>query len=166
MARVPGLTGSGALLTIGDAVLTVRPNRHVWELKPRHIDSPGPCRQSQGRTVRWRTVQEVQLAIGTKRDAIDVGFGRAVLGYVPMANDDAVDLLGYGSTIWMQALDDSRPLRHARRRVGRASTALRASKRRSPQAAASSTRPMRLRWTLAARAGIRVFCAWPDGSAQ
>ena len=38
---------------------------------------------------------------------------RAVLGYVPMADDNAVDPLGHASTVWMQELDDVKPLRHA-----------------------------------------------------
>jgi 4a-hydroxytetrahydrobiopterin dehydratase len=43
----------------------------------------------------------------------DVGFWRAILGYAPMADDNAVDPLGHGSTVWMQELDQAKPLRHA-----------------------------------------------------
>ncbi len=55
----------------------------------------------------------MQLAIAAKPDAVDVGFWRAVLGYAPMADDNAVDPLGHGSTVWMQELDEAKPLRHA-----------------------------------------------------
>ncbi|MEJ7695161.1 MAG: VOC family protein [Candidatus Limnocylindrales bacterium] len=58
-------------------------------------------------------VQEVQLAIAAKPDEIDVGFWRAVLGYDPMSDDNAVDPLGHGSTVWMQELDEGKALRHA-----------------------------------------------------
>jgi len=55
----------------------------------------------------------VQVAIAVKRDEIDVDFWRAVLGYLPMADDNAVDPLGYGSTVWMQEIHASKALRHA-----------------------------------------------------
>lgn len=58
-------------------------------------------------------VQEVQLAIAAKPDASDVRFWRAVLGYDPMSDDNAVDPVGHGSTVWMQELDEAKPLRHA-----------------------------------------------------
>ena len=77
----------------------------------------------RGRSRRWRGAhgavadrtgaQEVQLAIAAKPDAVDVGFWRAVLGYTRLADDNAVDPLGHGSTVWMQELDPAKPLRHA-----------------------------------------------------
>ena len=110
-------------------------------------------------------MQEVQLAIASKPDAVDVGFWRAVLGYEPMADDNAVDPLGHGSTVWMQELDEAKPLRHAMhvdvsvaREEGEArlAAALAAGGRivdQSPE-----------HWTLADRAGNRVCIAiWPDG---
>jgi rifampin ADP-ribosylating transferase len=57
--------------------------------------------------------QEVQLAIAAKPDAVDVPFWRAVLGYDELVDDNAVDPLGHGSTVWMQELDPAKPLRHA-----------------------------------------------------
>src|ERR671914_568308 len=59
------------------------------------------------------SVQEVQLAIAARPDAIDVDFWRAVLGYAAMADDNAVDPIGHGSTVWMQELDEGKALRHA-----------------------------------------------------
>ena len=55
----------------------------------------------------------MQVAIAVKRDEIDVDFWRAVLGYLPMADDNAVDPLGHGSTVWMQEIHASKALRHA-----------------------------------------------------
>ena len=95
-----GVEGSGALLTIVDASLTVRLTRGPLQLESRHVDLA-------------RAVQEVQFAIASKPDAVDVGFWRAVLGYAPLGDDAGVDPLGHGSTVWMQELDDAKPLRHA-----------------------------------------------------
>jgi len=112
----------------------------------------------------------VQFAIAAKRDALDVGFWRAVLGYVPMADDNAVDPLGHGSTVWMQELDEAKPLRHAmhldvsvaREHVeARLQAALAAGGRIVDESHAPS------HWTLADRAGNRVcICAWPAGAVQ
>jgi 4a-hydroxytetrahydrobiopterin dehydratase len=109
----------------------------------------------------------VQIAIAAKRDAIDVGFWRAVLGYTPMAADNAIDPLGHGSTVWMQEIDQAKPLRHAmhidvsvaREHVkARIETAIAAGGRIVDESHAPS------HWTLADRAGNRVcICAWPDG---
>ena len=99
---------------------------------------------------------------------VDVGFWRAVLGYTPMADDNAVDPLGHGSTVWMQELDQAKPLRHAmhidvsvaREHVkARLEAAVAAGGRIVDESHAPSN------WTLADRAGNRVcICAWPDGA--
>jgi glyoxalase superfamily protein/peptidase M66-like protein len=117
-----------------------------------------------------REIQEVQLAIAAKRDAIDLGFWRAVLGYGPMADDNAMDPLGHGSTVWMQELDEAKPLRHAMHVD--VSVAREHITARLQAALAAGGRIVRktdapLSWTLADRAGNRVcVCAWPDGSTQ
>jgi 4a-hydroxytetrahydrobiopterin dehydratase len=109
-------------------------------------------------------------AIAAKPDAIDVGFWRAVLGYAPMADDNAVDPLGHGSTVWMQALDAGKPLRHAMHID--VSVAREHVKARLEAAVAAGGRIVDAshapsHWTLADRAGNRVcICAWPDGSAR
>jgi 4a-hydroxytetrahydrobiopterin dehydratase len=79
---------------------------------------------------------------------------RAVLGYVPMADDNAVDPLGHGSTVWMQELDQAKSLQHVRARL---EAAVAAGGRIVDDSHAPS------HWTLADRAGNRVcICAWPD----
>lgn len=171
VASVPGLEGSGALLTIVDASLTVRLSRDLWRLERRHVElarAVSAVARAHGATADRAAVQEVQLAIAAKRDAIDLGFWRAVLGYVPMADDNAVDPLGHGSTVWMQELDEARPLRHAmhldvsvaREHVkARLQAALAAGGRIVDTSHAPS------HWTLADRAGNRVcICAWPDAA--
>jgi 4a-hydroxytetrahydrobiopterin dehydratase len=145
VAKVTGLEGSGVLLTVATASLTIRLTRDIWQLEPRHL--------------------ELARAVS---DAIDLGFWRAVLGYAPMADDNAVDPLGHGSTVWMQPLDAAKPLRQAmhldvsvaREQVtARLQAALAAGGRLVDESHAPS------HWTLADRAGNRVcICAWPDGS--
>ena len=171
VAHVPGLEGSGALLTMADTSLTVRLSRDLWQLERRHVDlarAVSTVARAHGAAPDRSAVQEVQLAIAAKRDAIDLGFWRAVLGYVPMADDNTVDPLGHGSTVWMQEIEEAKPLRHAmhvdvsvaREHVtARLQAALAAGGRIVDKSRAPS------HWTLADRAGNRVcLCAWPDGA--
>jgi hypothetical protein len=62
----------------------------------------------------------------------------------PMADDNAVDPVGHGSTVWMQELDEAKALRHAMHldvSVAREHVAARLQSALAA-AAASSTRPM------------------------
>ena len=105
IAGVPGLEGSAALLTIADARLTVRLSRDLWQLAPQHVElarAISEVAKAYGAVADRASVQEVQLAIAAKPEAVDVDFWRAVLGYSPMADDNAIDPLGHGSTVWMQ----------------------------------------------------------------
>jgi 4a-hydroxytetrahydrobiopterin dehydratase len=171
VAKAPGIAGAGVLLTLADARVTVRLSRDIWNLEPRHVQlarAVSAVAREYGAVPDRAAVQEVQVAIAAKRDAIDVGFWRAVLGYTPMADDNAVDPLGHGSTVWMQELDQAKPLRHAmhidvsvaRERVkARLEAAVAAGGRIVDESRAPAN------WTLADRAGNRVcICAWPDGS--
>jgi 4a-hydroxytetrahydrobiopterin dehydratase len=171
IAKAPGIAGAGVLLTLADGRLTVRLTRDVWNLEPAHIElarTVSAIARDHGAVPDRAAVQEVQLAIAAKRDAIDVGFWRAVLGYLPMADDNAVDLLGHGSTVWMQEIDESKALRHAmhvdvsvaREQVeARLKAAVAAGGRVVDDSHAPS------HWTLSDRAGNRVcICAWPDES--
>jgi 4a-hydroxytetrahydrobiopterin dehydratase len=173
VADTPGLEGSGALLTLVDGSLTVRLSRDLWQLEARHVElarAVSAVARAHGAVADRAAVQEVQLAIAATRETIDVGFWRAVLGYVPMADDNAVDPLGHGSTVWMQELDEAKPLRHAmhvdvsvaREHVeARLAAALAAGGRLVDESQAPS------HWTLADRAGNRVcICAWPDGATR
>jgi 4a-hydroxytetrahydrobiopterin dehydratase len=173
VADAPGTAGAGVLLTLADTHVTVRLSRDLWNLEPRHVElarAVSVVAREHGAVPDRAAVQEVQLAIAAKRDAIDVGFWRAVLGYSPMADDNAIDPLGHGSTVWMQELDEAKPLRHAmhidvtvaREHVeARLAAALAAGGRIVDASHAPS------HWTLADRAGNRVcICAWPDGAAQ
>jgi len=116
ITKIPGLEGTDILLTIGDGFLTVRLTRDLWQLEPRHIElarAISAVAREYDALADRSAVQEVQVAIAARQDEIDVDFWRAVLGYLPMADDNAVDPLGHGSTVWMQEIDASKPLRHA-----------------------------------------------------
>jgi len=172
IASVDGVDGAGVLLTLADVHLTVRLSRDMWNLDAWHVDvarAVSSVARAHGAIPARAAVQEVQVAIAGKSGALDVGFWRAVLGYVPMADDNAVDPLGHGSTIWMQTLDEAKPLRHAMHidvSVAREHVAARleAAVTAGGRIVDASHAPSH--WTLADPAGNRVcICAWPDGGA-
>jgi 4a-hydroxytetrahydrobiopterin dehydratase len=172
IAKAPGVAGAGAVFTVADDRVTVRLTRDVWTLERCHIDLARTISAvaREHRAVPDReAVQEVQLAIAAKPDEIDLGFWRAVLGYAPTADDNAVDPLGHGSTVWMQELDQAKQLRHAMHvdvSVARehVDARLKAAVAAGGRIVDDSHAPAH--WTLSDRAGNRVcICAWPDGSA-
>ncbi len=171
VAQVAGFAGSGAVLTITDAYLTVRLTRDMWQLEPRHIDlarAVSAVARQHGAVADRAAVEEIQLAISAKPDAVDLGFWRAVLGYAPMGDDNGVDPLGHGSTVWMQELDAAKPLEHAMHidvSVARehAETRLAAALAAGGRVVDDSSAPGA--WILADRAGNKVcIAAWPDGA--
>ena len=170
IAQAPGIAGAGVLLTLADTRVSVRLSRDIWNLEQSHIQlaqAVSAVAREHGAVPDRASVQEVQVAIAAKRDEIDVGFWRAVLGYIPMADDNAVDPLGHGSTVWMQELNQAKPLRHAMHID--VSVAREQVKARIDAAVAAGGRIVDeshapAHWTLADRAGNRVcICAWPDG---
>lgn len=171
VAHVPGVEGSGTHLAITDGRLSVRLTRDIWHLEERHIDlarAISSLARTHGAVADRAGTQEVQFAIATKPAALDVGFWRAALGYAAASDDNAIDPLGHGSTVWMQELDVAKPLQHAmhadvsvaREHVqARLAAALAAGGRIVDDSNAPA------HWILADRAGNRVcICAWPDGS--
>ena len=173
LAAVPGFEGSGAVMTVTDHGLTVRLTRDMWQLEAGHVElarAVSAVARELGAVADRASVQEVQLAISAKADAIDVRFWRAVLGYAPMSDDNAVDPLGHSSTVWMQELNESKALRHAmhidvsvarEQAEARVAAALQAGGRIVDDSEAPRS------WILADRAGNRVCVAsWPDGASQ
>ncbi len=171
VAQIAGL--DGALMTLTGDLLTVRLTRDVWQLEERHVElarSVSATAQQHRAVADRSAVQEVQLAVAARPDAIAVGFWRAVLGYGEMADDNAVDPLGHGSTVWMQELDPAKPLRHAmhvdvsvarEQAEQRLAAALAAGGRIVDDSGAPTA------WILADRAGNRVcIAAWPDGAVR
>jgi 4a-hydroxytetrahydrobiopterin dehydratase len=171
VAHVLARDSAETLMTIADDQLTVRLTRDIWHLEQRHVylaRAVSAAARAHGGVADRARAQEVQLAIAAQPDMVDVGFWRAVLGYAEMADDNAVDPLGHGSTVWMQDLNPAKPLRHAmhvdvsvaREQVEeRLAAALAAGGRIVDDSNAPAG------WTLADRAGNRVcICAWPDGA--
>src|SRR3954469_761586 len=171
VADLPGLEGSGVLLTVADDRLTVRLSRGVFRLEERHIDlarAVSATARKHGAVADRAGTQEVSLAIAAKPDSIDVRFWRTVLGYAPLADDNGIDPLGHGSTVWLQELNADKPLRHAmhvdvsvarEHAEARVAAAVAAGGRIVDEADAPAG------WVLADRAGNRVCIAsWPDGS--
>jgi 4a-hydroxytetrahydrobiopterin dehydratase len=168
IAALPGVEEAAAVLAITGSHLTVRLTRDMWQLETRHIELAreiSAVAQARGATADRAAVQEVQLAVAAKPDEADRDFWQAVLGYSPAADDNVIDPLGHGSTVWMQPLDEAKPLRHAmhvdvsvarEHAPHRLAAALAAGGRivdQSPE-----------HWTLSDRAGNRVCIAvWPDG---
>ena len=85
-AEVPGLDGSGALVTVSDRRVTVRLTRGVFLLEPNHVElarAVSAVAREHGAVADRAAVQEVQVAISGRREDLDPGFWRAVLGYDP-----------------------------------------------------------------------------------
>jgi 4a-hydroxytetrahydrobiopterin dehydratase len=171
VADVPELAGSGALMTIADDCLTVRLTRGLFRLEAHHVDLArrvSSVVRRHGAVADRSRVHEVQLAIAAKPGDLDVDFWRAATGYLPLADDNAVDPLGHGSTCWMQDLDDAKPLRHAmhvdvsvarEHAVARVEAAIAAGGRVVDDSEAPDG------WILSDRAGNKVcISAWPDGA--
>lgn len=169
ISAIPLLANLGVKLTISGEGVTVRLNRDVWQLEALHRDvarTISVAAHAFGAPADRSAVQEVQIAIAAKAEHIDLAFWRAVLGYSPMAEDNAVDPLGHGSTVWMQEIADGKSLRHAmhidvsvaRDHVeARLDAAIAAGGRIVDDSHAPA------HWTLSDRAGNRVcICAWPD----
>jgi 4a-hydroxytetrahydrobiopterin dehydratase len=169
VAQISGL--DGALMTLADGQLTVRLTRGVLRLEERHVElarAISAVAREHGAVADRTLAQEVRLAVAAQPDAIDVGFWRAVLGYDELAEDNAIDPLGHGSTVWMQNLDPAKSLRHAmhvdvsvarEQAEQRLAAALAAGGRIVDESDAPSF------WILADRAGNRVcICSWPDGA--
>jgi len=171
VAQLPGLDGSRAQLTIVSKRLTVRLTREIWKIEAEHIELAreiSKVAKSLGAVADPNQVQEVQFAIAAKPDAIDLTFWKAVLGYDPMLEDNAIDPLGVSSTVWMQDIEEGKTLRHAMHidvslskeaAQARVDAALEAGGVLVDGSHAPSW------WILADRSGNKVcVVAWPDGA--
>jgi 4a-hydroxytetrahydrobiopterin dehydratase len=170
VAEVPGL-GPRTLLTASPDRLTVKLTREMWATERSHLDvarTVSAIARDHGAVADRTAVQEVQVAVAAKPEEIDLPFWRAVLGYAPLHEDNCIDPLGQGSTVWMQDLDSSKQLGHAMHidvSLGRdqietrLAEALAAGGRIVDDSEAPSA------WILADRSGNKVcLAAWPDGA--
>lgn len=170
VAAVPGL-GPRTLLSVTADRLTVKLTREMWGTEAQHVEvarAISALAREHGATADRSAVQEVQLAIAAKPEAIDLGFWRAVLGYAPLHEDNGLDPNGQSSTVWMQDLDPAKPLRHAMHvdvSVARehAEARLAAALAAGGTVVDDSSAPGA--WILADRSGNKVcIAAWPDGA--
>jgi 4a-hydroxytetrahydrobiopterin dehydratase len=170
IAKTVKLDNATAQLNIVSNRLTVRLTREVWNIEAEHIEmarSISKVASALGAIAEPNRVQEVQVAIAAKPEAINLEFWRAVLGYEPMLDDNAVDPLGNSSTVWMQELDEAKDLRHGMHfDVSVAQD--QAEKRLAAAVAAGgvvvddSHAPAH--WVLADSSGNKVcIVSWPDG---
>lgn len=171
ISQLPELEGGVAQLNIVANLLTVRLTREVWKIKPRHIDvarAISSVARAYGAVPEPGSVQEVQIAISAKPDDIDLDFWRAVLGYEPMLQDNAIDPLGNSSTVWMQELDEAKNLRHAMHidvSVAREHAVARVEAAVSAGGVVVDDSHAPAWWILADRSGNKVcIAAWPDGA--
>jgi 4a-hydroxytetrahydrobiopterin dehydratase len=171
VADVPGLEPRTLLSAASDR-LTVKLTREMWGTEGRHVEvarAISAIGREHGATADRGAVQEVQLAVAAKPEAIDLGFWRAVLGYAPLHEDNCIDPLGQGSTVWMQDLDPAKSLRHAMHvdvSVARdhAEARMQAAVAAGGRVVDDSEAPAS--WILADRSGNKVcIAAWPDGAA-
>ena len=170
VAQVPGLE-QRTLLSVASDRLTVKLTREMWGTEARHIEvarAVSAVAREHGAVADRSAVQEVQLAVAAKPEAIDLGFWRAVLGYAPMHDDNCIDPIGQGSTVWMQDLDPSKPLRHAMHvdvSVAREHAEARVQAAVAAGGLVVDATGAPGAWILADRSGNKVcIAAWPDGA--
>lgn len=173
LTRIAGLSGRGAVLTLSDRGVAVRLNRDLWQLESDDIAlarSVSAVAHELGGVSDRSAIQEVQLAIAAKPGAVNLKFWSAVLGYAPLADDNAIDPLGHGSTVWMQQLDAAKSLTHAMHvdvsiPGEQVAARLQAAIAAGGRIVDDSHQPSH--WTLSDSAGNRVcVCAWPDATEQ
>jgi 4a-hydroxytetrahydrobiopterin dehydratase len=171
IAAVPGLDGTHAQINLLSSQVTVRLTRDQLIIEQSHIElarAVSVVAKARGAVADRSAVNEVQVAISAKPDAIDLGFWRAVLGYAPMQSDNAIDPLGNSSTVWMQELDAAKPLRHAMHidvSVPREQAAARLAAAVAAGGVIVDDSHAPASWILADRSGNKVcIAAWPDGA--
>ena len=171
LAQLPEINGTKTQVNVVSERVTVRLTREVWNIESAHIDlarSISKIADSLGIVADPSQVQEVQVAISAKPDSIDLNFWRAVLGYDAMLGDNAIDPLGNSSTVWMQELNETKPLKHAMHidvSVARehVETRLAAAVKAGGIIVEESQAPAS--WILSDRSGNKVcIVAWPDGA--
>lgn len=171
IAQLPGLDGTKAQLTIVSERVTVRLTREVWNIEAEHIEiarAISKTASSFGAVADPSQAQEIQVAISAKPDAIDLPFWRAVLGYEPMLDDNAIDPLGNGSTVWMQELSEKKSLKHAMHidvSVSKEHIQARLAAAVSAGGIIVDDSHAPASWILSDKSGNKVcIVAWPDGA--
>ena len=116
VAELPDAEDSGMVLTVTAGGLSIRLTRDMWRLEQHDVglaQQITALARTYGASPARASASEVQLAIAAKPEESHIEFWRAVLGYAPASDDNAIDPLGHGSTVWMQGLTEEKDLRHA-----------------------------------------------------
>jgi len=171
VTQLPGLEGTNVQLSIVSNRLTVRLTREIWKIEQEHITLAreiSSIAKSLGAAAEPNQVQEVQFAIAAKKDAIDLKFWRAVLGYDSMLDDNVIDPLGVSSTVWMQDIEEGKTLRHAMHidvSLSKESAQARVDAAVAAGGIVVDGSHAPSWWILADRSGNKVcVVAWPDGA--
>ena len=171
VAELPNLNSKRIHISLVESAMTIRITRDVQVIEPEHIEVARQISKvaaSLGAKASRGRVQEVQIAIAAKPDAIDLGFWRAILGYDEMQSDNGVDPLGNSSTVWMQEIEAHKALKHAMHldvsmAKEQVEARLEAAVRAGGVIVDDSHAPSW--WILADRSGNKVcLVAWPDGA--
>ena len=170
IADVPGLEPR-TMLTLTADLITVKLTREMWATETRHIEvarTISALADAHGARAQRSAVHEVQVAIAAMPEAINLGFWRMVLGYAPLHDDNCIDPLGQGSTVWMQDLDPRKSLRHAMHidvSVSRHDAEARVQAAISAGGRLVDDSQSPAAWILADHSGNKVcIAAWPDGA--
>ncbi len=171
ITQLDELNNSNAHISLVSSALTIRLTREVWKTESRHIELAreiSKIAKQHGAIAEPHRVQEVQIAIAAKPDAMNLEFWRAILGYEPMQEDNAVDPLATGSTVWMQEIDQKKSLRHAMHidvSVSKDQAELRLAKALAAGGVVIDDSEAPGFWILADASGNKVcLVAWPDGA--
>jgi len=172
-AQLPALHESAAHISILNTRVTVRLTREIWVLEAQHIDLArqiSAIAESLGATASPAEVQEVQVAIAAKADAIDMEFWRSVLGYDPISSHNARDPLGTSSAIWMQEIAPDKALKHAMHidvSVSKNQIEARLAAVLAAGGVMVDDSNAPAWWILADRSGNKVcIVSWPDGTKE
>lgn len=171
ITQLDELNNSNAHISLVSSALTIRLTREVWKTESRHIllaREISKIAKLHGAIGEPHRVQEVQIAIAAKPDAMNLEFWRAILGYDPMQEDNAVDPLATGSTVWMQEIDQKKSLKHAMHidvSVSKDQAELRLAKALAAGGVVIDDSEAPGFWILADASGNKVcLVAWPDGA--
>ena len=171
ITQLDELNNSNAHISLVSSALTIRLTREVWKTESRHIHLAreiSKIAKQHGAIAEPHRVQEVQIAIAAKPDAMNLEFWRAILGYEPMQEDNAVDPLATGSTVWMQEIDQKKSLKHAMHidvSVSKDQAELRLAKALAAGGVVIDDSEAPGFWILADASGNKVcLVAWPDGA--
>lgn len=171
ITQLDELNNSNAHISLVSSALTIRLTREVWKTESRHIHLAreiSKIAKQHGAIAEPHRVQEVQIAIAAKPYAMNLEFWRAILGYDPMQEDNAVDPLATGSTVWMQEIDQNKSLRHAMHidvSVSKDQAELRLAKALAAGGVIIDDSEAPGFWILADASGNKVcLVAWPDGA--